>query len=202
MIRQNQNRLRSMEMLEARQLMTADLNGDGQVEFADFLILAGAFGDTVPPFGNGGADINGNGTVDFPDFLIMAGSFGGSVVDLQRVEFMEPTNPEEFEAVVTTTEQWNDLIERTHPGGDPVEPPVSFDESILVFKSFGETGLGIWTEVEWVTARQNHLEVAYRYVFGGAAPPPGTHIPSVLISVPRVADPTVRFVALESIPLP
>ena len=74
MVRRNQNKLRSMEILEARRLMTADLNGDGRVEFADFLILSDAFGDTVPPFGSGSADIDGNGAVGFSDFLILSAS--------------------------------------------------------------------------------------------------------------------------------
>lgn len=202
MARRNRNKLLWCEKLEARRLMTADLNGDGQVGFADFLILSDAFGDSVPQFGNRGADINGNGIVGFEDFLILSANYGASVVDFELIDFKEPTNPAAFEMVVTTTEQWNDLIERAHPGSELMEPPVSFDESILIFKSVGERPLGIWIEIDWLMAGQGHHEVGFRHVIGGAAPPPGTQIPSVLISAPRVTDPTFRFVELESIPLP
>ncbi len=52
----------------------ADFNGNGQVDFADFVLFARAFGTVDPTF-----DLNENGRVDFADFAIFARSFGRSV---------------------------------------------------------------------------------------------------------------------------
>ena len=51
-----------------------DINGDGEVAFADFLILSDAFGSDVDPPGSG-ADIDGDGNVGFADFLILSDKF-------------------------------------------------------------------------------------------------------------------------------
>ena len=50
-----------------------DIDLNGTVDFADFLVLSGAFG------GEGGwadGDIDGNGTIAFPDFLSLSANFG------------------------------------------------------------------------------------------------------------------------------
>ena len=60
-----------------------DLDGNGTVEFADFLILSGAFGQEVATCEEG--DIDRNGTVDFTDFLTLSGNFGQSVGGAQAV---------------------------------------------------------------------------------------------------------------------
>ena len=54
--------------------LPADVDGDGEVGFSDFLILADNFGSDVEPGTLG--DIDGNGTVEFADFLVLADSFG------------------------------------------------------------------------------------------------------------------------------
>ena len=51
-----------------------DINGDGFTNAADFTILAGNFGSSVPP--NTGGDLNGDGVVNAADFVILAGDFG------------------------------------------------------------------------------------------------------------------------------
>ena len=51
-----------------------DFNGNGTVDFPDFLEFAQAFGSTESKY-----DLNGNGTVDFADFLTFADSFGKPV---------------------------------------------------------------------------------------------------------------------------
>lgn len=51
-----------------------DFNGNGTVDFPDFLAFAQAFNSTNVAF-----DFNDNGTVDFADFLIFTQSFGKSV---------------------------------------------------------------------------------------------------------------------------
>ena len=54
-----------------------DLDGSGEVDFADFLILSGNFGNAATACSEG--DIDGSGTVDFADFLALSGNFGNSV---------------------------------------------------------------------------------------------------------------------------
>ncbi len=51
-----------------------DLNIDGEVDFADYLILSGHFGEDTSAYEDG--DIDGNGTVDFADFLLLSGNIG------------------------------------------------------------------------------------------------------------------------------
>jgi sugar lactone lactonase YvrE len=50
---------------------TADFNGDGTVDFRDFLPFAAAFGTSNTAF-----DLNGDGTVGFADFLLFSNAFG------------------------------------------------------------------------------------------------------------------------------
>ena len=51
--------------------VTADFNGDGRVDFADFFEFVDAFGGTDPRF-----DLDGNGIVDFADFFEFVDAFG------------------------------------------------------------------------------------------------------------------------------
>ncbi len=52
---------------------TADFNGDGRVDFADFFEFVDAFGSSDPRF-----DLNGDGRVDFADFFEFVDAFGSS----------------------------------------------------------------------------------------------------------------------------
>jgi hypothetical protein len=54
--------------------LPGDIDGDGQVQVADFVILANNFGQLVVPATNG--DIDGDGRVQFADFVILANNFG------------------------------------------------------------------------------------------------------------------------------
>ena len=56
----------------------SDFNGDGNVDFTDFLFFADAFG-TRDIFSGyvAEADLDGDGQVAFPDFLIFVSDFGG-----------------------------------------------------------------------------------------------------------------------------
>lgn len=202
MVRREKNMLRkrrSIEILESRRLLTADLDGSGRVDFADFLILSGAYGGPAE-FGTG-ADIDGDGIVGFGDFTILSANFGASDIEFETIPFMEPSNPEPFQAVVTSTEEWHALTRQSNPESSPSEPPVALDEFMLVFASIGETGLGEWVQMEWVLQGANEIEVGYRSYLGGVKPPPGTHVSSELIAVPASELP-VRFMELTTIPLP
>ena len=55
-------------------LILGDVNGDGLVDFSDFLILSGNFGkeDVAPDSG----DLDGDRAVGFGDFLILSQNFG------------------------------------------------------------------------------------------------------------------------------
>ena len=74
---------RALSVSEIRELTSipepipGDLDGNGKVDFADFLQLSATFGNNVDPIGSG-ADINGNGKVDFADFLQLSANFGTS----------------------------------------------------------------------------------------------------------------------------
>ena len=54
--------------------IAGDIDGDGTVAFADFLILSNSFGQTVDPGTLG--DIDSDGNVAFADFLILSNNFG------------------------------------------------------------------------------------------------------------------------------
>jgi len=48
----------------------ADFNGDGAVDFADFILFARAYGSTDMRF-----DLDGDGTVGFGDFIAFTNAF-------------------------------------------------------------------------------------------------------------------------------
>ncbi len=58
--------------------LTGDINGDDQVNFADFLLLSQAFGTTAEGGQSIPSDLNQNGTVDFADFLLLSANYGKS----------------------------------------------------------------------------------------------------------------------------
>src|SRR6266576_3699673 len=64
-----------IEALEVRQLLslTGDLNGDGSVSIADFIILASNFNS---PGDWSKGDLNGDGLVTISDFIDLASNFG------------------------------------------------------------------------------------------------------------------------------
>ena len=61
------------------QMPSSDFDGDGNVNFADFLIFAGKFGSRRGQERyDARCDLNGDGAIDFDDFLIFAASFGAT----------------------------------------------------------------------------------------------------------------------------
>ena len=60
-----------------------DIDGDGDVDFTDFSILAGNFTGTLEPSTGGKTpeqgDFDGDGDVDFVDFSILSGNFTGTI---------------------------------------------------------------------------------------------------------------------------
>ena len=62
------------EVLSALGILSGDLDGNGHVDFADFLTLSGSFGTAVDSYSAG--DVDDSGLVDFADFLQLSGNFG------------------------------------------------------------------------------------------------------------------------------
>ena len=63
-------------VLGALNTLPGDLNGNGDVAFADFLVLSGNFGKDLPAYTDGNIDLAGS--IDFADFLALSGNFGKS----------------------------------------------------------------------------------------------------------------------------
>ena len=64
-------------MFVSAALATPDFNGDGRVDFSDFLLFAGQFGVSQGDAGyDARYDLDGNGMIGFGDFLIFVNAFG------------------------------------------------------------------------------------------------------------------------------
>lgn len=63
-------------VLEALNSLPGDLDGNGDVAFADFLILSANFGSDSTSYADGNIDLQGN--IGFPDFLVLSNNFGQS----------------------------------------------------------------------------------------------------------------------------
>ena len=66
-------------LLEAQETKSADFDGNGNVDFTDFLTFAQGFGKSSGQDDfNEKLDLDGNGTIDFSDFLLFVNAFGKS----------------------------------------------------------------------------------------------------------------------------
>lgn len=74
-------------VLNALGTLEGDLNGDGNIDFPDFLILSGNYNKENAPYSEG--NINLEGAVDFADFLTLSGNYGKSAAAVSSVP--EPT---------------------------------------------------------------------------------------------------------------
>lgn len=190
----------SIDQLEARRMMTADIDGDGTVGFTDFLMLSAEYGQNVPLFSSP-TDIDGNGEVGFSDFLILSRNYGSTAITPQGVFGIAPTNSEPVQGSASTTEEWNALSESIRPGEEVGDPPINLEESTLVVVTLGERNFGISVSIEWILLGDESVEVGYRQAIGGPPPPPGTQFPIAAVSIPATTLP-VRFQRLETLALP
>jgi len=63
-------------VLAALNSLPGDLDGNGDVAFADFLVLSANFGTNLPSYTAGNIDLTGG--IEFADFLILSANFGQS----------------------------------------------------------------------------------------------------------------------------
>ncbi len=57
-----------------------DVDGDGDVDYDDFIILAGAYGSSIgQPAYTPEADFEGDGDVDYDDLIDLAGNYGRTI---------------------------------------------------------------------------------------------------------------------------
>ena len=69
----------SSSVLNAQETKSADFDGNGSVDFTDFLAFAQGFGKSAGQDDfNAKLDLDGNGTIDFSDFLLFVNAFGKS----------------------------------------------------------------------------------------------------------------------------
>jgi hypothetical protein len=64
--------------------LPGDIDSDGEVAFADFVILARHFGQSEVTRAEG--DLNGDGAVTFADFVILANNFGRKASDVDLAD--------------------------------------------------------------------------------------------------------------------
>lgn len=74
--------------VDGKRIPSADLNGDGIVNFQDLLILAQHYGRTPAAYTDG--DVNGDGTVTFADLLLLAQDYGAGSAGAAPVPAPEP----------------------------------------------------------------------------------------------------------------
>ena len=65
-------------------LLDGDTDGNGRVEFADFLVISRNFGQDVSSRAEG--DLDGNGRVEFADFLLLSQNFGNQIEEIFAIE--------------------------------------------------------------------------------------------------------------------
>ncbi len=61
--------------------LMGDCDGDGDVDYDDFIILAGAYGTSAgQPSYHARADLDNDGDIDYDDFIVLAGNYGKTAV--------------------------------------------------------------------------------------------------------------------------
>ena len=90
--------------------LPADIDMDGTVGFADFVVLSNNFGLTADNIIEPKADIDGDGQVGFADFVILSNSFGA----VSNVAFVpEPANLLFWSAAMILTIAWRHPLRLT-----------------------------------------------------------------------------------------
>ncbi len=94
--------------------LAGDVDGDGEVQFSDFVILANNFGHTDAAWEDG--DLNGDHAVDFADFVILSDNFGQSRPRLAAPTLsatLQPnTDPQPASAEVSATDEVFEIFGR------------------------------------------------------------------------------------------
>ena len=66
--------MNGFQIIKLPDLIKGDADGNGKVNFDDYLVLESSFGTNVTK--GTGADFDGNGTVNFDDYLVLEANFG------------------------------------------------------------------------------------------------------------------------------
>jgi hypothetical protein len=137
------------------QVQAADFDGNGTVDFADFLSFVSVFGTT-----DSHHDLNGNGTVDFPDFLMFAAQFSqaaNSKVTLILEEGFESgkhtfiisgNSPEVIEEPDALNGNYMMKSQLTPSSKDPKRTEVSLNTTSLMYEVDREYWTGISIKID------------------------------------------------------
>ena len=83
----------SIDLLAAEQTLDGDTDGDGVVDFNDFLVVSANFNKSVTG-GNSDGDFDDNGVVDEADFLLLSENFGRRTTERIPLAAELPPPPE------------------------------------------------------------------------------------------------------------
>lgn len=111
--------------------LKGDVNGDGTVNIADLVLVAGALGET----GQNAADVNGDGTVNIADLVLVAGALGTTAaapsLHPQALEMLAATDVKQW----VSAAQQLDLTDTTSQRG------ILFLQQLLIALTPKETAL-------------------------------------------------------------
>ena len=123
-------RVENAEITESTGL-TGDVNGDGQVNIADLVLVAGALGKT----GQNAADVNGDGTVNIADLVLVAGALGNSAA-------APSLHPQALEMLTATEiKQWLSQAQQLDLTDTTSQRGILFLEQLLIALTPKETAL-------------------------------------------------------------
>ena len=98
--------------MESDNYITGDVDGNGEVNFTDFLILSDNFGSTDAERTDG--DLDGDGQVAFADFLILSDSF--SAAEPQAIVAFSAEDSQSAELETTSATQADEFFAQFEDG--------------------------------------------------------------------------------------
>ena len=111
--------------------LKGDVNGDGTVNIADLVLVAGALGET----GQNAADVNGDGTVNIADLVLVAGALGNSAA-------APSLHPHALEMLTTTdVKQWLSAAQQLDLTDATSQRGILFLQQLLTVLTPKETAL-------------------------------------------------------------
>ena len=124
-----------MVILILHLLIFPDFNGDGKVDFSDFLYFAGKFGGEAK---EEPADLNEDGVIDFADFLLFVSHFGKrspAIAYNIDLVFFEGFTPYQQSVIEKAARRWEEVVigdvRDMDFSGDPFALGVLTDQGIF-----------------------------------------------------------------------